>query len=667
MNIKQNPMQSAWESFVSERQAQSGIQPLIAQSWERCWPILSPYKPVKLKKLSADHLLSTQVSNFDLLSIARPIMEDIYQYIEETDSVLILVEKAGASLDILGDSGMIEFLAELSIEKGSFLSEAEMGTNAFALSVRERVPVRVHGEEHFRRQFHCLSEAAAPIFDFSGKPVGALGLITPAQEMHPHTLGLVIAGARAIEAQSQADHLLYEQNSQLTRLNAILDTITDGIIVWNKDGIIIHANPAAVEFTGLRVEELHGHSFTQTISFPDFIKDAIEAKQPIKDIEVSLIVGGRESSCILSLLFVVNRKGYQAGIALLRETQAVRQLIQRQIGTRTNLTIDHLVGKSPQIKRAYRMAKIAAPAQASLLLRGEVGTGKNLLAHAVHMQSPRHNSPFIVFPCTSIPGELAVTELLGYEGEGQGSNGYARPGKIELADGGTLYIQDVDTLPLEGQGILLNVLELDIVQRLRSGRVLEVDVRVIASTSAPLEKLIAEEKFRADLYYRLSPFEIYLPPLRDRVEDISLLVEQVLRRLTRFQQKNITISTEALELLQTYPWPGNLRELEFVVERAVTEAGIGSRIEESHLPDFIRKPIAWSSTEQDTRRVYSMDELEREAVLQAAKYCRGNITKMAEVLGMGRTTLWRKIKLWDLPIEQHRGNGNPRRNRSVSN
>jgi transcriptional regulator of acetoin/glycerol metabolism len=567
------------------------------------------------------------------------------------------VEKAGVNLDMLGDNSMLEHLAELTIEKGTLLSEPEMGTNAFALSVRERVPILVSGEEHFRRQFHNLAEAAAPIFDFTGKPVGAFGLISPVGEIHPHTLGLVIAGARAVEAQSQADHLLYEQNSQLTRLNAILDTITDGIIVWNKDNIIIHANPAAVELTGLRIEELHGHVFQETLVFPDFIQDAIQAQQQINDIEVNLNVCGREISCILSLLFVINRKGYQAGIALLRQTQAVRQLIQRQMGTRANLTVDNLVGKSPQIKRAYRMAKIAAPARASLLLRGEAGTGRNILAHAVHMQSPRHSGPFIVFPCTSIPGELAVIELLGYEGEGNGSSGYARPGKIELADGGTLFLQDVDTLPLEAQAILLNVLELDIVQRLKSGRVREVDIRVIASTSAPLEKLITEEKFRADLYYRLSPFEIQLPPLRDRVEDIHLLVDQVLQRLTRFQQRIITIEPEALALLKAYPWPGNLRELEFVIERAVTEAGIGNRIIEAYLPDFIRKPITWSSTEQDTRRVHSMSELEREAVLQAAKYCRGNVKKMAEVLGMGRTTLWRKLKTWDIPIDQFRANG----------
>jgi PAS domain S-box-containing protein len=653
LKIKPDRIRQAWETFISQRNSSLSLHPLIAQSWERCYPILSPYQTVRLKKMSSDHLLQTQVSNFDLMSIARPIMEDIYQYIENTKTAVLLTERSGVVLDIIADSLIKENLRLLTIEPGAQLSESEMGTNAFALSVRERVPVQVSGAEHYRRQFHIFSDAAAPIFDLTGKPVGSFGLINYSRDAHPHTLGLVIAGARAIEAQSQADHLLFEQNSQLSRLNTILDTITDGILVWNQDGVIIHANPAATELVGMRNEDLYGHPLSQVLTFPAFIEEAIKEKQKITDVEAILSADGRMVTCIMSLLFVVNRKGYQAGIALLRQAQALRQLIQQQVGTRPSQTLENLVGKSPQIMRAYRLAKIAAPARASLMLRGEVGTGKNSLAHAVHLHSSRRTGPFIIFPCTSIPGELAVPELLGHEG----SDGHSRPGKIELADGGTLFLQDVDALPLEAQTILLNVLELDIVQRMKSGRILEVDVRVIASTSASLEKLIAEEKFRADLYYRLSPFEIILPPLRERMEDVPLLVGQVLERLTRIQGRQIQMDGEAMNLLLRYSWPGNLRELEFVIERAVSEAGTSERILVEHLPEFIRKPIAWTPAEVTTRRVYSMDELERDAVLQAAEYCRGNVKKMAEMLGVGRTTLWRRIKQWEIPIQRYRGNG----------
>jgi transcriptional regulator of acetoin/glycerol metabolism len=389
VNIKPDRIRAAWETFVSQRKSHPNLHPLIAQSWERCYPILSPHHPVQLKKLSGDHLLSVQVSNFDLVSIARPIMEDIYQYIESSKSAVLLVERAGVVLDVLGDISIRENLCAIGIEPGSLLSETEMGTNAFALSVRERIPVQVIGAEHYRHQFHTLTDTAAPVFDMTGKPVGSFGLFNFARDSHPHTLGLVIAGARAIEAQSQADHLLFEQNSQLSRLNTILDTITDGIIVWNQDGVIIHANPAALELTGRRNEEFYGHKITESLAFPAFVEEAIREKQKITDVEVILTAGDRPVTCILSLLFVVNRKGYQAGIALLKQTQALRQLIQRQVGPRSGLTLDNLVGKSPQIKRAYRLAKIAASARASLMLRGEVGTGKNMLAHAVHMQSSR--------------------------------------------------------------------------------------------------------------------------------------------------------------------------------------------------------------------------------------------------------------------------------------
>lgn len=650
----------AWEEFVSEHQLHPQVPAMIARSWERCRPLLSPHKKVTLKKLSDDHLLSTQVANFDLLSIARPIMEDIYQYIENSMSSVLLVNSAGFVLDIVSDSEMLEVIHGESICKGAFLGEVEMGTNAFALSIHERVPTRVRGPEHFRLQFHPFAEAAAPIFDLTGKPLGALGVINFEHAFHPHSLGLVVAGARAIEGQRQADILLGEQNSQLALLNAILASITEGILVWNWDGILLHANPAATEILDVSLDSLRGRPMEEHISLPAFVKKAIQSKKELTDLEADITIDGRLIDCIVSLRHVPSSLGMQVIIMTLRKTKEVRRLIQRQVGVQAAFTLDNLIGVSAEIQRVRRLAKVAAAAKGSVFLRGETGTGKNILAHAIHRHGPRRDGPFIVFSCASVPSELINTELLGYEAginSGQGNN---RPGKFELADGGTLFFPDVDALPLEAQAILLNVLELGIVQRQDSRRPIEIDIRVIAATSASLEKLVAEKSFRADLFFRISPFVIELPPLRKRKEDFPLLVENILDRYGRQNGRVLTVDREAMTVLQMYHWPGNIRELEAVLELASIQAGDLTVIQVSHLPEYVNHPEIWFHSQQGIEKLVSLDDMEHEAILRAARYCQGNVTQMAKILGIGRTTLWRKLKQWEIEpndfreIENHR-------------
>jgi len=643
-----------WERFTSRHELPSDISLLIAQSWERCQARLNPHQKVVLARLRGDSLLFAQVTNFELLSIACPIMEDIYQYIEGSNAVVILTNRAGCILDMLGDKPMVEFAQEHGIVKGSVLSEDQMGTNAIALAIIERVPVQVGGAEHYRRQFHAFSGAAAPIFDLSGNPLGALGVLNFAKDHHPHSLGLVVAGARAIEGQRQSDQLLGEYNSQLTELNAILTTISEGILVWNCKGILMHANPAATRLLGLSTDILVGRQINEYIHFPPFVQDAIDKYKILTDVETNLIVGERLLNCIFSLQFVRSRKGVQRIIAILRRTKDVRRLVQRQMGAQATLTLNNLIGESPEMRRVRRVAKSASRARASILIRGESGTGKNLLARAVHNQSPRRDGPFIIFSCASVPSELIIPELVGYEEELDTHRGRSRPSKFELAEGGTLFFQDVDALPLETQAVLVNVLELGIVQRLGSTRPIEVDVRVIAATSGDLEKRVAEGSFRADLFYRLSPFEIYIPPLRERESDFSLLVDRILQRFSQQHDRPLALAPETLSIMRGYSWPGNVRELEAVLERAVVQAGASQVIGPMHLPVFVRYPEKHSLAAPEIVKVPTLDVVEREAILQAVQLYKGNVTQMARALGIGRTTMWRRLKQLDLSPDQFR-------------
>ena len=640
-----------WERFIVNNVLPEDLPIQIAHSWERCRQQLSPIKSLLATRLSSEHLLNAQVAKFDFISIARPILEDIFQFIEGSSSAVILVNSAGYVLDMIADSDLVKFFDDLGIRNGASLSESQAGTNAFALALIERFPLQISGTEHYLMALHPFTDAAAPVFDISGSPLGALGVLTRASNGHPHSLGLAVAGARAIEGQRQSEYLLVEQNNQLTSLNAILATINEGILMWNREGVIVHANDAAVQVLECPKERLMGHPIRDRVSFPQPVLEAIASREILSDIEIILKIDQRSFSCILSIRYAQSSSGLQAVVAILRPVQQVRKLVQSQLGAQTRLTLDSLVGETSAIRRVRRLAKSAAAARASILITGESGTGKSTLARAIHHHGPRRDSPFIVFSASSLPDELVTYELLGYEDSAGLGLQNSRPSKFELADGGTIYFPDVETLPFEAQTALLNTLELGIVQRLGSKRAIEVDVRAIATTSSDIRYLIQRRNFSADLYYRLHPFEIHLPPLRERKEDIPLLIEDILGRINRQNQTRYSLSHDAISMLSAYDWPGNVRELEVCLQRAIIQTGASKIIHAEYLPEHIRYAgyIQLENPPLDT-----LEDMERMAILEAARSCNGNVTLMAKVLGIGRTTVWRRLRQFEISPDDFR-------------
>jgi transcriptional regulator of acetoin/glycerol metabolism len=642
----------AWHTFITRHIVLPQVRPIIATSWQRCWARVDPYALLKPPRLSDQHLFSMQVNHFELMAIARPVMEDIYQYIENSNSAVLFANSVGYLLDRVGDPGMLATLESLQIVPGALLAESELGTNAIGVALLEREPLQVVGYEHFSQTLHDFGWAAAPVFDISGKLLGALGIATRVSNFHPYALGLVVAGARAIEAQRQSDQLLEEQNSQLAGINAVLSGINEGILVWNTDGVVVHANPAAAEILKVAPETLMGSHLDAFVKLPPYVLDALHRQIPISDLEVNLSVLGETVSCLLSLQYVRGRRGLRAILAILRPLKSLREYVQRQVGSPT-FDLQNLVGESPAIRRVRRLARSAAAARGCVLIRGESGTGKNLLARAIHYHSPRSHGPFVVFACTAVPSELVLPELLGVErGVGEGMS---HASKFELADGGTLFFQDVDALPLEAQSVLLNYLELGIVQRIGSRKPIEVDVRIIASSSADLEHLVAEGNFRADLFYRLSLFEIVLPPLRERKQDLELLIEQILQRLARQLGHPLSLSRETLGILRSHSWPGNVRELESVLTRAAVQASPGHLILPVHLPPL--QTSTETSGSMWVRNLPRLEEIERQAILQAAQQCHGNVSQMARLLGVGRTTLWRHLRRMNISLDAYREDG----------
>ncbi|RPJ22492.1 MAG: PAS domain-containing protein [Chloroflexi bacterium] len=653
----QRAIEEAWQRFTTDQHLDPIVPPLIAASWRRSWGRVNPDKTVEFTHMAGEHLLASQTASFDLMAIARPVMEDVYQCVQKSGTVIVLTNSIGCILDLVGDEEVLQIMHGWGCEVGSILSEGLIGTSSFGLALAERMPVQVVGAEHFVKQFHNSADAAAPMFDISGRLLGVLGLVMPADRYHIHSVGLVAAAARAVENQHQSDLLMAEQNSQLAQLNTILSTISDGILVWNTGHMLVHANHAASQMLGIPAQSMVGKPAGAMFTLPAFVEESILQSKPLIDVEGVFNVGERTVNCLISLDFVFQSTDkLQWIIVTLRSEKKVRKLIQQQVGATAALTLDDIPGEAPQMQRVRNFVRSAAGAQASILIRGEIGTGKNALASAIHNAGPRHDGPFVIFASSSVPNELVIGDLLGYDESVDNKRPSGRPSKFELAQGGTLFFQDVDALPLEAQAVLINALEIGVIQRLGGQRAVEVEARIIASTSANMEVLIAQGAFRPDLYYRLSTFTIKLPPLRERPRDIPVVANRILDRFTRQLGYPVSLAPEIMDIFKKYAWPGNIREMEAVLGRAATQVDGTGVISLAHLPSNVRLMETNPKTTNPFVQVQvsSLSEMERETILLMLQMHRGNVSRMAHVLDVSRTTLWRKLKNYGIDPNEYR-------------
>lgn len=305
---------------------------------------------------------------------------------------------------------------------------------------------------------------------------------------------------------------------------------------------------------------------------------------------------------------------------------------------------DEIVGNSPKMKEVLSFVRKVTDAPSSILVYGESGTGKELVAKAVHFNSIRKAKPFIAINCAAIPENLLESELFGYvKGAFTGANAYKK-GLFEAADGGTIFLDEVEAMSKNLQVKLLRVLQDRTFFKLGSTVPLSVDVRVVAATNQDLEEAVKAKQFREDLYYRLNVIRIDLPPLRERAGDISLLIRYFMNKYSGKMNKNIRrISVDALDILINHSWPGNIRELENTIERAVVVA-------ETHEIGKADLPIDIATHYNDVRKFWSLESLEREHILKVLGLVRGNKSKASRLLGLDVTTLWRKLKKYHIDI-----------------
>ncbi len=325
--------------------------------------------------------------------------------------------------------------------------------------------------------------------------------------------------------------------------------------------------------------------------------------------------------------------------------------LQSELGTRYRP--DNIVGKSQGMQAVYDAIAQVAGSETTVLVRGESGSGKELVAHAIHHAGPRRTKPYVKVNCAALPESVLESELFGHEKGAFTGAVSARKGRFELAQGGTIFLDEVGDLSTATQSKLLRVLQEREFERVGGTRSLRVDVRVIAATNRDLEALIPEGRFREDLYYRLNVFPIHIPPLRNRKSDILLLADHFVTRYAQANRKTVKrISTPAIDMLTAYHWPGNVRELENCIERAVLLTH-DEVIHSHHLPPSLQTAEASDTVHRGTLR-QELDRLERELVLDALKSARGNCARAARALGVSERVVGLRLKKYGIDFRRFR-------------
>jgi len=437
-------------------------------------------------------------------------------------------------------------------------------------------------------------------------------------------------------------------------LNTILEIVYDGITVVDSNGIIIMISKAYAEFLEVDREAAIGKHVTEVI---ENTRMHIVAKTGIAEVaqlqkikgrymiatRIPIIKEGKVQGAVGKVLFR-NIKDFNSLYKKVRKIEKDAEMYGGYVKESNSATysFSNIIGNSKKLEEAKNIARKAALTNSNVLLKGESGTGKELFAHAIHNASDRAHGNFVKVNCAAIPVDLLESELFGYEkGSFTGANKEGKIGKFELADGGTIFLDEIGDMPLYMQAKLLRVLQEKEVERIGSVVTKRIDIRVVAATNRNLENMVKSGEFREDLYYRLNVVTINIPPLRERPEDIVTLTSFLIDKICNKLDKKISgISSKAMNYMKKYRWEGNVRQLENVLERAINIVEYGGEIGLEHLPQDIMENIIEKPIEklEDT-----LNKAEKEAILDALRVFNGNKTKVAKALNISRTTLYEKM------------------------
>ncbi len=595
------------------------------------------------------------------MSVLNDIQESVQQVAEAISIALgVEVEIVDDKLNIVGGTGpyhdQIGQKEEGGDVEGDYLYARVLrsGVTQYVADAKTDVTYDITGRGY--TVSGELAEICTPII-LDGRIIGIIGLVAFSEnqkrilaDKNRNMTDFVEKMADLLSAKADQQEILENTEVSRNEMSTVLETTHEGIFALDQKGYVKHCNNRAATLFDTTKRDLIGRHISKLMPGSPAIK-VLETGRGYTENEEIFKVDGSQHHFIVTVKPFCNGDDIDGVVVSFRDITEAQKLVYNFSTRALKNTVDDIIGTSEKIMIAKKQALITARGNSTVLITGESGTGKEMFAKAVHYASTRSDHPFVTVNCGAIPENLLESELFGYEkGAFTGANEKGKPGKFELADGGTIFLDEIGDMPLHLQVKILHVLQNMRFERVGGSKSIVVDVRVIAATNKDLEKLIKEGKFREDLYYRLSVIPLSIPPLRERREDIKMLMYHFLRKYNAFMNRKITGFSPAVEeIYLNHDWPGNVRELENAVEYG-TNMAFGDTIDVDEVPARIMKK------EEEIVKFRNLDKplaeqikaYEREIIIKKLKQHNGVKDIVARELGLSRATLYRKLSELDI-------------------
>lgn len=645
---------SAWEYFISTgRFPEKTPRSVICQSWLRSRQLGIDPEAERAGTVMSLEEIEEKLQREELGRAGLPVIKQLHQKFDGSEHVLVLADNSGCILYSVGHREVKYHLDRINFMPGGNWNEEAVGPNGIGTPLALQRPEVVMGHEHFCRGWQPWVCYGTPVLDATGRNViGVIDITGPVNRASPETMILSVSVAQSIQYGLNVLKIHDREHLRMLSKDVSQRWNDNGVILIDDTGIVIDYNTRVQRFLKDQPDGIMQRPISELIpGIWDAVHTRIrnnscgEINMDLKGdfginrpIQVHIEPVSRNDRCYGAVLVLSGNSICRADIRHNRDKAELQ----------SKYNFDHIRGNSVTLKKTLKLARAAAldPLESNVLLIGETGTGKELVAHSIHSDSLRNQGPFIVVNCSALPRDLIESELFGYvSGAFTGARREGMTGKFEAARNGTLFLDEIDSLDVELQAKFLRVMDNREITRLGSHEPVAVNVRVIAAAGEEIFTYLDEGKFRLDLYHRLSVIEVPIPALRDRGNDVVDLANIFLEEECWYANRNKLVLSEAvIPYLKKYSWPGNVREIHNLCLRWVLTVE-GNVITPEHLPDKILKP---DNGKQNLRNVIASQEnlksLNDEVIARVLDQTGGNISRAARILGINRTTIYRRLK-----------------------
>ncbi|NLI92360.1 MAG: sigma 54-interacting transcriptional regulator [Peptococcaceae bacterium] len=655
-NYDEEQLKRARTSFLTRGEYGDGdLRPEILASWLRCKE--SSLDPTAAAvplpaNIPETHSKPNRIMSFLRDDILPEIVGALYALLERCHGALFWVYSHNLIVfSQRGDKELLDLLNSKNIGIGTCLEEQYVGTTGISLARRPHEESWVTGYEHYLDLFTPYVTYSYCQEDFYG--LSHAFIILPKEEFTPLFLDYLrlFHKARKNTIISYRNRLESDLKNKL--INQYFQMQKEAVLFIDSFGKIVDVNQRFCDWFQLESKDVKDRDVVETIPEMQRILGCLETGKKIIAEEIQLSeLPGHMQFVRMDVIPTTKEEEITGLIVTLMDSKTLRQRATK-ISNTAYYTFDDIIGESKVFKEAKQRAMNAARSNSNVIISGESGTGKELIAQAIHNASKRKEGPFVSINCAAIPTELIASELFGYvEGAFTGARKGGSMGKFEFANSGTIFLDEIGEMPLHVQTILLRVLEERSITRIGSNVSIPIDVRLICATNRNLHKMVREGTFRLDLYFRINVLNLHLPPLRERITDIPIIVDYYLKYFNSFLNKNVKeVSPDAMASLINNPWEGNIRELRNTIECGVNNA-FGDILEPEHLPSYCFEddtdPIIETGGKKSSASENEFILEEKRIILNLMIRYHGNKSQVAQDLGMSRSTLYKKLKDYNL-------------------